>query len=278
MNFLSIIAFLLAGAVLGFGVLTAGNAEMFLSEHAALIVLGGTVAAAAISFQIDRIFLLLRVFFRRVIQGRKQNYVKLIETLIAISEAYRLNSGKLNEILKSADDPFLSEAVGLLQEDVFDEPTLIRIMRTRANTIFQRQTEDVIKFRTIGKFPPAFGLMGTTLSMIALLQKLGQAGGQKLIGPAMAVGLVATFYGIALANLVFIPIAENLGDSSKETRLKNMIIVEGVRLILKKTNPVVLAEELNSFLLVAERIDWKKVSGTGNGAAADRKNNEDQAA
>ncbi len=260
MNFLSIIAFILAGGVLAFGVATAGPADLFLSQHAALIVLGGTVAAGAISFQFDRILMLFRVFFRRVIQGRKQDYVKLIASLIRISEANRLNSGKTEELLKETNDHFLTEAVGLLSEDLFDEATLLRILRTRAQTIFQRQTEDVIKFRAIGKFPPAFGLMGTTLSMITLLSKLGQTGGQKLIGPAMAVGLVATFYGIALANLIFIPIAENLGDSSKENRIKNLIIVEGIRLIIKKTNPVVLAEELNSFLLTAERISWKEVS------------------
>ena len=260
MNFLSIIAFILAGVVLSYGIVTAGNTEMFLSEHAALIVMGGTVAAGAISFQIDRIFQLFRVFFRRVIQGRKQNYVKLIENLISISEAHRLKSGKMDELLTKSRDPFLTEAVNLLLDEILDEATLIRVLRTRAQTIFQRESEEVLKFKTIGKFPPAFGLMGTTLSMITLLSKLGQAGGQKMIGPAMATGLVATFYGIALANLVFITVAENLADSSKESRLKNLIIVEGIRLILKKTNPVVLAEELNSFLLTHERIDWKKVS------------------
>ncbi len=268
MNFLSVISFILAGGVLAFGVLTAGNSDLFFSQHAALIVMGGTVAAGAISFQIDRILLLFRVFFKRVIQGRKQDYVKLIETLISISEANRLKTGKIEDHLREGNDHFLTEAVNLMLEEILDEATLIRILRTRAQTIYQRQTEDVFKFKTIGRFPPAFGLMGTTLSMITLLSKLGQSGGQKMIGPAMAIGLVATFYGIALANLVFIPIAENLADSSKENRLKNLIIVEGIRLILKKTNPVVLAEELNSFLLTSERIDWKKISRPETGKAA----------
>jgi chemotaxis protein MotA len=37
------------------------------------------------------------------------------------------------------------------------------------------------------------------------------------------------------------------------------MIVEGVRLLLKKTNPIVVAEELNSFLQPHDRVDWKKV-------------------
>jgi chemotaxis protein MotA len=127
--------------------------------------------------------------------------------------------------------------------------------------------EEVTKFKTIGKYPPAFGLMGTTLSMITLLQRLGEPGGQKLIGPAMALGLVATFYGLALSNLVFGPMAESLADNARETKLKNTIIVEGVRLIMAKTNPIVLAEELNSFLMPSERIDWKTLQGRGSAAA-----------
>ena len=58
----------------------------------------------------------------------------------------------------------------------------------------------------------ALGLLATTLGMIAVLQKIGQPDSQKLIGPAMSVGLIGTLYGISLANLVFMPIAENLTE------------------------------------------------------------------
>jgi chemotaxis protein MotA len=260
MNVLSVIAFVMAAVVLVLGVQSAGRAEVFLDGHAILIVLGGTLAASAIAIQVDRLFLLFRIFFRRVIRGHKQDYVKLIEELMRIAEAYRVGSPQFQQLVDASEDPFLKEAMGAIQDQVLDEAALIRVLRARVGTMYQRQAEDVVKFRTVGKYPPAFGLMGTTLSMITLLQKLGQAGAQKEIGPAMALGLVATFYGLALANLVFNPVAENLADSAKENRLKNTIIVEGARLILARTNPVALAEELNSFLLPAERVDWKKAA------------------
>ncbi|MEO5969697.1 MAG: MotA/TolQ/ExbB proton channel family protein [Bdellovibrionia bacterium] len=263
MNLLSIVAFIFAGFVLGYGIITSGNVEVFLNQHAFLIVVGGSVAAAAISFQIDRILVLFKVFFKRVIQGRKLDYVTLIRELMTIGEAFRKKSPELDKLVNSNQDFFLKEAFSLVREELLEEEVLIRILRTRINTIYQRQMEEMVKFRTVGKYPPAFGLMGTTLSMISLLQKLGQPGGQKLIGPSMAVGLVATFFGLALANLVFNPISENLQDSAKENRIKNLIIVEGVRLILQGTSPVILAEELNSFLIPSERIDWKKIEGVG---------------
>jgi chemotaxis protein MotA len=267
MNLMSLVAFILAGAVLVFGISTAGDWHFFLDPHAVFIVIGGSMAAGSIAFQVDRILLLFKVFVRRVLRGRRENYARLIRELMILAEAYRTNAASFDKLVKDSEDFFLKEAIQAMLDDVLQGEELIRVLRTRVATVYARHTEDVIKLKAIGKYPPAFGLMGTTLSMITLLQKLGEPGGQKLIGPAMALGLVATFFGLALANLVFQPIAENLHDSAREARLKNIIIVEGVRLIAQKTNPIVLAEELNSYLLPSERIDWKHIK---NLAASDK--------
>jgi chemotaxis protein MotA len=102
--------------------------------------------------------------------------------------------------------------------------------------------------------------MGAVLGMIALLSGLGKPGAEKSIGPSMSIALVATLYGIAFANLIVIPIGENLTETAKEHQRKNIIIVEGVKLVAAKTNPIVLAEELNSYLLPSERVDWKTIT------------------
>ena len=64
---------------------------------------------------------------------------------------------------------------------------------------------------------------------------------------------------IALANFFVIPIGESLMDSAKEMKRKNEIIIQGIRLILDDTNPVLMEEELNSYLLPAEKVDRKKI-------------------
>ena len=103
------------------------------------------------------------------------------------------------------------------------------------------------------------GLLGAVTGMIALLGGLGKPGAEKTMGPAMSIALVATLYGIALANFFIIPIGESLVDSAKEMKRKNEIIIQGIKLILQDTNPVLMEEELNSFLLPGERIDRKKL-------------------
>jgi chemotaxis protein MotA len=107
-------------------------------------------------------------------------------------------------------------------------------------------------------FPPAFGLLGTTLGMIALLQNIGSPDSFKLIGPAMAIGLVATLYGIAVANLVFIPMGENLSKLNKEDQVSRKIVLTGVKLLRAKEHPVIVEEFLKSYLLPSERLSSVK--------------------
>ena len=264
MNFKSIVALVMAGTVFGFGVFTAtNNPAAFLDFHAGLIVFGGTAAVAAIAFQIDRIFVMLKVFYHSMIKTYKVDYVGLIKELMILSEAYRANNANLPTLVESSKDPFIREAMGVLMDDFLDEKELIEILSLRTNTIYYRYLEDAKKFKALGKFPPAMGLMGAVLGMIALLQTLGQPGSESNIGPAMAVALVATLYGIALANLVVLPIAENLAEGAREVYAKNKMIVEGVKLISQKKNRILLAEELNSYLLPNERLNWKDLDGGG---------------
>lgn len=260
MNFYSLISFLLAGTVLAVGVLTAtDDSSAFLDFHAALIVFGGTGAVAAISFQMDRMYLMLKVFYARVVKGRQVEYVPVIKDLMLVAEAYRKNDPNFDSIVNNLSDPFMKECIKMLKEEFLSHEELHHVLSIRVETIYYRYNQDAKKFKAIGKFPPAMGLMGAVLGMIALLQNLGQPGAEKNVGPAMAVAMVATLYGIAFANLIVLPIAENLMESTREIHTKNRIIVEGIKLIAQRKNKIMLAEELNSYLLPHERIDWKEV-------------------
>ena len=80
-------------------------------------------------------------------------------------------------------------------------------------------------------------MMGTTIGMIVLLANLGGEDAIKKDRPAMGVCLITTLYGVIIANLGFIPIAENLVHLSKRNNLKNVIILEGGKTPIKKGKP-----------------------------------------
>jgi chemotaxis protein MotA len=250
----------LFGLLLGIGIMFASIHEsgmemaFFLNFHGIIIVCGGTLAAASISFPLKKIMSLMKVFFLRVLGHNKVDFQGVIEDMLELNRRMSVGAGSLADAISNLKHPFLKEAISLVSTGVLSEKELRTVLEQRVKTTEGRFMHEANMFRSIGRFPPAFGLLATTLGMIALLQKIGQTGSEKLIGPAMSIGLVGTLYGIGLANLVFLPIAENLTERTAEEIALRKLIVEGAVLLKSQVNPLTMRESLNSFLPPAERV------------------------
>jgi chemotaxis protein MotA len=154
---------------------------------------------------------------------------------------------------------FFREGLVMFENGVLTPAQVLEVMEERNENLFHLYSEDASKLKIVGKYPPAFGMMGTTMGMIVLLANLNGADAIKRVGPAMGICLITTLYGTVIANFGFLPLADNLVEQSKETYLKNRIIIEGLRHLHAKENPIIVAERLNSFLLPGDRLDWKTV-------------------
>ncbi|MBS1962760.1 MAG: MotA/TolQ/ExbB proton channel family protein [Bdellovibrionales bacterium] len=250
----------LFGLLVGLGVMygamtaTTDNLGFFLDFHGILIVIGGTFAATSISFPLSKIFALTKVFVNRVLGRNAVDYQGAISQLLELNRKAAMGLPTLKEAANAISHPFLKEAVTLVAGGVLTDKEIRSTLEQRIKTIEGRYLLEANMFRTIGRFPPAFGLLATTLGMIGVLQKIGQPNSQSLIGPAMSVGLIGTLYGIALANLVFLPIAENLTERTREEMNLRRIMMEGAVMLKSQVNPVAMREGLNSFLLPGERV------------------------
>ncbi|MBI2712302.1 MAG: MotA/TolQ/ExbB proton channel family protein [Bdellovibrio sp.] len=241
--------------------LTSPDLGFFMDYHGILIVCGGTLAAAGISFPIIDILKLVRVFFVRIIFGHTVDFEQTITDLLELNKKSGIGGTAISEMLPALKNDFLRESVSLVVTGVLTEPELRATLEQRLKTVETRYMQEANMFRIIGKFPPAFGLLATTLGMIGLLQKIGQPDSQKLIGPAMSVGLIGTLWGIAMANLIFIPIAENLTERTHEEIALRRLILEGVVLLKQQANPITMRERLNSYLLPKQRVTKKPTAG-----------------
>ncbi len=237
------------------------NFMLFLDFHAILIVIGGTIAASLVCFSLPRITGLVRVFGKRILGQSKRDYHAVIKEIVSLSESRQRGRAAFETALNGLQDPFLkdaSEAFFWLESEV-PLAELRSLLETRAETHFERYINEAEIFKVMSRFPPAFGLLGTTLGMIALLQTLGKPDAKSLIGPSMSIALVATLYGIVLSNFIFIPIAENLVQQSKEDLIARRIVVEGIMLIAAEKPTQFVEEKIKSYLLPSER--GPKVSG-----------------
>jgi len=263
MNIFSIFSLLFILAVVFAGIVTTITPKeyhLFADLPAIFLVLGGTLGAAAITVQINRLGLLLKAFFLRMIKGKRIYYNSIIKEIMGLAEEYR-GGASISLLKDKTKDHFLIEGLQMIEDNIVKKEDMFEMLEDRVDNMYHHYSEEANRFKNLGKYPPAFGLMGTVLGMIALLSNLGGADAMKMIGPAMGMCLIATFLGIVTANVFILPIGDSLADNAKEIKLKNTIIVEGLRLLMDKTNPVIVAEKLNSFLLPSERLDWKEVIG-----------------
>ncbi len=260
MNISSAVGIVIAVVVLALGVLTsARDNKIFLDTHAILLVIGGTLAATLVSFSGKNIIQMVRLFFSRILGNQLDKFESVIVEVVDLAKGYRENPNYLQEKSKTIKSPFLKEAIQLMVEGGIDPKEIDQILQKRAYTHYQRYEQDAEMFKIMAKFPPAFGLLGAVLGMIALMQNLGSADAIKTVGPSMAVALVATFYGIAIANFIFIPLGENLAKYNKQDLVVRQMVIDGIKMIRAKKHPLIVQENLKSYLLPEERSKLKKV-------------------
>lgn len=219
------------------------------------MVVGGTMAASFICFSIKDVLKLFRVFVRRMLGKNKKDYEDVIQQIIILAKAFQKGPSSFEQATVSTKDLFLRDAAQVLfwlESDISPEK-LRRLLETKADTHFSNYMADANIFRTIAKFPPAFGLMGTTLGMIALLQGLGKAGASANIGPSMAIALITTLYGLALSNFILIPIAENLTKQTQEDYTVRLMVIEAIMLIQEGEPVKYIEESVRAYLLPSQQ-------------------------
>jgi chemotaxis protein MotA len=261
MNASSTIGIILAIVVFVASAFTAvTDRKVLLDYHAILIVIGGTISVTLISFSFKSLIGLFKVFFNRVIGSKQEKYEAVITEVVELAKGYREDAGFLSAKVAGIKNPFLKEGIQLMVDGGLEANEIEQVMAKRAMMVHQRYEQDAEMFKALGKYPPAFGLLGAVLGIIAMMQGLGSADAIKKVGPALAVALVATLYGIAVANFILLPLGENLHKANKFDFVLRQMIIDGLRLIRQKKHPLVVEENLKSYLLPGERAALKKAS------------------
>lgn len=249
--------FLIAGAVVWAGAIApSAKKDIFLDSHALLLVLGGTFAATLIAFPFKRIIDLFDFLFFGVLLKRGRDTSAIAQKIVQLSMAQQINKGWLVNYWPENDPeishPFLREALYILKSGRLDTDEFSSVLESRSHYFLQKYTADAKMLNALAKFPPAFGLLGASTGMIAMMMNLGVGGAEK-IGPAMAIALVATFWGIGLANLIILPLADHALRTAEEDNATRKMIAEGLTLIKEERSMDYLAEKISSFLPLGER-------------------------
>jgi len=260
MNLSAPIGFVLGLLVIAFGVTRGVQAtEVFWDVHAFVIVIGGTLAAAMICLPLGTLANMVRVFLATITGRQAQKIMDAVNEIVDCSQ--RLNQGEsLEQIAETASHPFLKESLKMLVSGGLSQAQLREVLEMRVEQQNEMYKKEGATYKTIGKFPPAFGLVGATLGMITLLQGLGSPDAFQRLGPSMSVALVATFYGLIFANVFLIPVGENLVQSAEDDLTIRRILAHGVLLLRERQHPLIVAEYLRSYLSPKQRNQMKQAA------------------
>jgi chemotaxis protein MotA len=150
----------------------------------------------------------------------------------------------LEKVAPNASDPFLAKAL-MIAVDGVDSTTL---RETLEIAIGQREEhgEDAAKvFEAAGGYCPTVGIVGAVLGLIHVMSNLADI---NAVGSGIAAAFVATIYGVAAANIVFLPIGGRIKLAVREeVTMKTMMLV-GVLAIQEGMNPKVIRDRLNEFV------------------------------
>jgi len=244
----------LIGLGAGFGLIVVAIASenglmAFISVSSMIIVLGGVLSAAMINFHHRDIVKSFRLV-QKALSRKDINLIEQVEVLIMFARRARRNGLLvLDADLKYVDDSYLRTAIELAVDGVSGED-LESILTHEIESVKRESNIATRIFRAMGGYAPAFGMIGTVIGLVLMLRTLNQNAN---MGASLAVALITTFYGSILANLVFIPLAGMLNESTERKTIKRRLIMTGILSMTSGENPRLLEKKLLSFLSSDER-------------------------
>ncbi|NEP77092.1 MAG: motility protein A [Okeania sp. SIO3B3] len=235
------------GTVMGFGLILAamvlgGNIGGFIDVPSALIVVGGTIAATLVMFPLSVVLGTVKI-------GLKTIVAKVPSPTAAIDEVVRLSDlGRREGLLAlekaHVEDEFMRKGLRMVADG--STPQMVRaVLETEIEFLKKRHTRGQGVFKAMGGAAPAFGMIGTLVGLVQMLQNMADP---SAIGPAMAVALLTTMYGAILANVLFLPMAKKLEERSGEETQFMEIVLEGIMAIQNGENPRIVQERLMAFV------------------------------
>jgi chemotaxis protein MotA len=249
MDIATIVGVIVGVGLLGWALQAGGGFGMFIDIPSILIVGGGTIASTLINFPLKQVLSVLKVT-QKVILAKEDDPLALIKQFIQLAIVVRKDGHlALESEAQNVTHPFLKKGLMLVADGV-DADALSGILSLQNLAVSQRHKIGQEVLKAIGKWAPAFGMIGT---LIGLVQMLSNMNDPKTLGPAMAVALLTTFYGAFISNLFALPMAAKLKQRTDQEILVNTVITEGLKGLQMGLNPRLLEEKLKAFLMTTQQ-------------------------
>jgi chemotaxis protein MotA len=235
---------LLAGTiVVATLMLMGGDLRMFFSDHAMIVIFGGSFAATLIRFPLGSIIHGLPLGAKFAFTMRRATQRELVDEIAALADVAR-KQGPLGLEKVEIDDPYLAKGIRFVADGYDAEFIRDNLERDRDNFLTHLDEGQKI-YRAVGDCAPAFGMVGTLVGMVQMFANMTDP---SKLGPYMATALLATLYGAVVANIICLPIADKLHLKLVDEETSRTLIIDGVLMIRESKSPTLVREMLLAYL------------------------------
>jgi chemotaxis protein MotA len=234
---------LAAGGILGGLLLEGGKLTDIAQVTALMIVLGGTLGAVMVTTPLKTLIRAAKCL-GSVFLEHAETPQQITEEIIGYATKARKNSIiSLESDLPNISDPFLRKAISL-SVDGTDLQELRKMMELDI-ALDQRSGEAIVKvYESAGGYAPTIGIIGAVLGLIQVMKHLENI---EEVGRGIAVAFVATVYGVASANLFFLPAGNKIKARFHDALHIKELMLEGVCSIVEGLNPKLIRVKLEAF-------------------------------
>ncbi|GAB6152523.1 flagellar motor protein [Desulfosporosinus burensis] len=233
---------LLAGfgsIIIGF-ILEGGTVGSLGGASAAIIVFGGTAGAIITSFPLSDLKKLPQ-WFKIAFTSQTFGTAEAYETLVRFAEkARREGLLSLEQELETVTDRFTHQGMQLVIDGT--DPEITReILESNIAVLEKRHKVGISVFESAGGYGPTMGIIGTVMGLVMVLGNLSDP---EALSHSIAAAFLATLYGVASANLLWLPIATKLKMKDKAEVSAMEMVLDGILSIQAGQNPSILKEKL----------------------------------
>lgn len=248
----AVIGFLGGFGLIAIAIVTQGEMIAFASLSSVFIVFGGVIAATMVNYSFENISDSFRTI-SNMMKARKVDLRTDIELMnLFARRARRGGLISLDRDISFVDDTFLKNALQLAVDGI-SKGNLDAILDDQIKSNQRRAEISVNVLYSMASYAPAFGMIGTVIGMILMLQNISDP---QSLGQGLSVALLTTLYGTISANMFFNPLAGKLEYLSELDNNRKRMFRVAVMSIVDGENPHIMDKKMLNYVDPRDRAEY----------------------
>ena len=233
-------------------IVTQGDFFLFLSMSSLIIVLGGAISSTVVTYSFEAVKNTFSQLFNALNQQDTDLRTDIELMNMFARKARRDGLLALERDIANIDEPFLRTGLQYILDGVEKGP-LLNILGDQLKSAERQLNQSVKILASMGEFSPAFGMIGTVIGLILMLQNIQDP---ESLGAGLAIALLTTLYGTIFANMIFIPLSGKLNHVGDKNIIRKEMFHSAIISLIDEENPRIMENKMLNFVSPGRRAEY----------------------